>query len=147
MFNESNDTEYTKKYCANHIKPDIEPNSCLYLSSFISISKCLLKTDFLAVWQWTESLCAGFLWGPSVLSHFKWGQRKPIFNRYSAYRLNTGKYLARDMQLFLYKFILSNCSDEQLIKLYKDKNMRTAVVISFALSVSYLLLKFHNILQ
>jgi len=50
------------------------------------------------------------------------------------------------MKLLLYKFILSNCSDEQLIKLYKEKSKRTAVVISFALSVSHLL-KSHNIMQ
>lgn len=106
-----------------YIKPAIEPNSCLHLSSsFSSTSKHVLKPDFLAVWQWTESLYPGFLWDPSVLSHSKRGQHKPIFDRFILeYRLGTGKYLAREMKLFLYKFILSNCSDEQLIKLYKDK--------------------------
>lgn len=113
----------TPHNCANHIKPGIEPNSCLHLSSsFSSTSKHVLKTDFLAVWQWTESLYAGFLWDPSVLSHSKRGQHKRIFNRFVLeYTLGTGKCLAREMKLFLYKFILFNCSDEQLIKLYKDK--------------------------
>lgn len=50
------------------------------------------------------------------------------------------------MKLLLYKCILSNCSDEQLIKLYKDKSPRAAGVTSFALDVSHLL-KFHYMLQ
>lgn len=76
------------------MKPHIVPNPCLYLYPLSAAQVNMLKTDFLAAWLWTESLCAGFLWDPRVLSHFKLGQYKPVFNRFVSE--DTGKYLPRD---------------------------------------------------